>query len=138
MNIASCALSIIPVRHEPSHRSEMVTQLFFGEELEILAEEKDFAHVRILDIVYDGWVQKKQLIAIVNRRESTRYVVDLSGAIATCGTRKIHLHHGTRLEDKVFTLGQDTWVIDDNEGIFDRESNAYSHKLRIVKRYFTR
>ncbi len=36
MRFGMCNLSMVPVRFEPSHKSEMVTQLLFGELFEII------------------------------------------------------------------------------------------------------
>ncbi len=42
MNTAINLLSVVPMRKEPSHRSEMVSQLLFGEYAEILEEQDQF------------------------------------------------------------------------------------------------
>lgn len=54
-------LSVIPMRKEPAHRSEMVSQMLFGEFAEILGEEGDFRKVKCLYDDYEGWVQANQL-----------------------------------------------------------------------------
>jgi len=61
MNTAINLLSVIPMRKEASHRSEMVSQLLFGEYVEIFEEEKDFIRVKCLYDDYEGWVQANQL-----------------------------------------------------------------------------
>jgi gamma-D-glutamyl-L-lysine dipeptidyl-peptidase len=61
MNTAINLLSVIPMRKEPSHRSEMVSQLLFGEYAEILEEEAQFLRVKCLYDDYEGWVQANQL-----------------------------------------------------------------------------
>jgi len=61
MNTAINLLSLIPMRKEPSHRSEMVSQLLFGEYAEILEEEEQFVRVKCLYDGYEGWIQVNQL-----------------------------------------------------------------------------
>jgi hypothetical protein len=61
MAVAICLLSVIPVRKEPAHRSEMVSQLLFGEYAEIVGEEESFVNVKCLYDGYEGWVQANQL-----------------------------------------------------------------------------
>ena len=61
MNKAINLLSVIPMRKEPSHKSEMVSQLLFGECTEILEEEGHFVKVRCLYDNYEGWIQANQL-----------------------------------------------------------------------------
>jgi cell wall-associated NlpC family hydrolase len=59
---AICHLSVVPVRKEPSDRSEMTTQLLLGDLVEILQEEGNWRLVRILTDGYTGWVDLKQLV----------------------------------------------------------------------------
>lgn len=49
-------LSIIPVRKEPSEKSEMVTQILFGETFQILEETKSWSFIKIEFDNYEGWV----------------------------------------------------------------------------------
>ncbi|WP_374173418.1 NlpC/P60 family protein [Flavobacterium tructae] len=55
-----CNLAIVPVRSEPSDRSEIVTQLLFGEHIEILERQNQWARIRIQYDDYEGWVDSKQ------------------------------------------------------------------------------
>jgi gamma-D-glutamyl-L-lysine dipeptidyl-peptidase len=64
MNTAINLLSVIPMRKEPSHRSEMTSQLLFGEYAEILEEKEQFVRVKCLYDDYEGWVQKNQLTTV--------------------------------------------------------------------------
>jgi hypothetical protein len=64
MNTAINLLSVIPMRKEASHRSEMVSQLLFGEYGEILEEEEQFVRIRCLYDDYEGWVQINQLTEV--------------------------------------------------------------------------
>lgn len=55
-----CPLSIVPLRLEPSDRSEMVSQLLFGESYQVVDELKGWLHVKVLHDGYEGWIDKKQ------------------------------------------------------------------------------
>lgn len=55
-----CNLSIIPLRIEPSDRSEIVSQVLFGEHFEILEETKNWAKIKLQYDNYEGWVDTKQ------------------------------------------------------------------------------
>jgi len=55
-----CNLAIVPVRKEPFHASEMVTQLLFGEHFEVLGVSGNFSKIRIAFDLYEGWVQTSQ------------------------------------------------------------------------------
>lgn len=55
-----CNLSIIPVRAEASDKSEMTSQLLFGEHFTILEKGKYWSKIRISFDEYDGYVDNKQ------------------------------------------------------------------------------
>jgi len=61
---AICPLSVVPVRKEPSDRSEIVTQLLFGDLVEIQDRQDNWRNIKVLDDDYPGWVDKKQLRAM--------------------------------------------------------------------------
>ena len=57
-----CHLSIIPVRATSSHRSEIVTQLIFGETYQILetSEDREWVKIKMELDGYEGWIPKNQ------------------------------------------------------------------------------
>src|SRR5215204_3851040 len=64
MEKAICLLSVVPMRKEPSHRSEMVSQVLFGEYVSIGEQKDDFVFVTGDYDGYEGWVQRKQLTTV--------------------------------------------------------------------------
>lgn len=61
-----CRLSVVAVRHEPSDRAEIVTQLLFGEHYSITRYSTDKKWINII-VEYDGypgWIDAKQHTAI--------------------------------------------------------------------------
>jgi len=61
MEFGICLQTVIPVRSEPSHKSEMVTQVLFGELFRILLSEKGWAKVRLSYDDYAGWIALNQV-----------------------------------------------------------------------------
>src|SRR6476660_3840349 len=61
MQSAICLLSVVPMRKEAAHRSEMVSQVLFGEYVSITEEKDDFVFVKSLYDGYEGWMQANQL-----------------------------------------------------------------------------
>ncbi len=61
MKHAVCQLSIVPVRNEPSDKSEMVNQLLFGDPVKILEKRSKWSRIRMSYDRYEGWVDNKQL-----------------------------------------------------------------------------
>ncbi len=64
MDFGIAHLSIIPVRREPSHRSEMVTQLLFGELYRITGSETEWISIKLTYDDYEGWINANQLCTI--------------------------------------------------------------------------
>ncbi len=52
--------SLISLRSEPDHRSEMVSQILFGELFRIIFSEKTWIRVRLTYDNYEGWIEQKQ------------------------------------------------------------------------------
>lgn len=106
MVIAFCNLSIVPLRAAASHRSEMVNQVLFGELIEIIQEEADWALVRMIETNYEGWLQIGQYALLpadgqIDITKKNTFVVGPQGATAIKGDVLIHLVAGT-------TFAQDT------------------------------
>lgn len=59
-----CNLSLVPCRKDPSDRSEMVTQLLFGEHFELLDGRGSWQLIRIAYDSYECWIDKKQFLPI--------------------------------------------------------------------------
>lgn len=55
-----CNLAIIPLRFEPSDRSEIVSQVLFGEHFEILEQMNQWSKIKLQYDDYEGWIDSKQ------------------------------------------------------------------------------
>ncbi len=55
-----CNLAIVPIRLESNHRSEMVSELLFGEHFEILEKTKGWIKIKNHFDGYEGWIDEKQ------------------------------------------------------------------------------
>ena len=65
MNYGICPLSVVPIRSNSSDTSEMVSQLLFGEMVEILEKKgKAWVKIRCIWDHYIGWVDAKQILPI--------------------------------------------------------------------------
>jgi hypothetical protein len=56
-----CNLAIIPLRAEASDKSEIVSQILFGEHFEILEQSKQWSRIKMQYDDYEGWIDTKQL-----------------------------------------------------------------------------
>lgn len=59
-----CNLSVVPCRAEASDRSEMVTQLLFGERFKILEESPSWIRIKISWDGYECWIGSKQYLPL--------------------------------------------------------------------------
>ena len=66
-NFGISLLSVTPIRFEPNDRSEQVSQLLFGELVEIIKENEKWFQIKMLYDNYEGWMDKKQ-IEIINAK----------------------------------------------------------------------
>ena len=55
-----CNLAIIPLRADLNDRSEIVSQVLFGEHFEVLESVKQWAKIKLQYDGYEGWVDAKQ------------------------------------------------------------------------------
>ncbi len=55
-----CNLAIVPLRLEPSDRSELTSQVLFGEHFKILEQTEKWSRVELAFDGYNGWMDNKQ------------------------------------------------------------------------------
>ena len=61
MEYAACQVSLAPLRAHPSDKSEMVSQLLFGETMEVQESKDNWRYVICAWDGYAGWVDAKQI-----------------------------------------------------------------------------
>lgn len=65
MSFAVCVVPVSPLRREPSHRSEMVSQQLFGESCVIMEKGKDhWINIKSSYDGYEGWCQDMHVMEI--------------------------------------------------------------------------
>lgn len=62
MSFVMPVVAVSPMRKEAAHRSEMVSQLLFGELATVLEVSGDFVRVHTVYDDYEGWCQQSQLV----------------------------------------------------------------------------
>lgn len=63
-----CNLANIPLRFEPSDRSELVSQVLFGEHFEVLEKNQKWAKIKLAYDNYEGWIDIKQFVSITEEQ----------------------------------------------------------------------
>ncbi len=125
MAFAICTVSIMPLRAASDDRSEMVSQIMFGETIEVLEQSTNWAYIKVSYDHYQGWVDPKQFTIIddeeMNRISSSPifYSTDLVQVVALKKSKQmIPLLMGSHLPD----LRQNTFRIAENEYIYEGSS----------------
>src|SRR6476620_4228740 len=63
-----CNLAIVPLRAEASDRSEIVSQVLFGEHFEVLETAKQWTRIKLQYDGYEGWIDTKQFRQITKEQ----------------------------------------------------------------------
>lgn len=63
-----CNLANIPLRIEPSDRSELVSQVLFGEHFTILEQNQKWSKIKLAYDDYEGWIDNKQFVDITEEQ----------------------------------------------------------------------
>ena len=64
MQYGICKLSLVPLRFEASDKSELVSQILYGEHFKVLEQRKNWSKIRLAFDKYEGWIDNKQYLEI--------------------------------------------------------------------------
>jgi cell wall-associated NlpC family hydrolase len=64
MEFAACVVPAAPVRKNPSHKVEMITQLLFGEALRVMKRKNRWFKVQSLHDNYEGWIRSNVITPV--------------------------------------------------------------------------
>lgn len=64
---AYCHVAVAPLRSEASDRADMISQLLFGEPVEILEQSYQWRKVRSMMDGYEGWTDEKLLLPLTEK-----------------------------------------------------------------------
>jgi hypothetical protein len=144
MKYGICHLSVVPCRLEPSDRSEMVTQLLFGETVKIYEEKKgDWRRIKTAYDDYDAWIDVKQITEI-----SLDEFEKLNATTTVLSAELIHvLHNKTSDEFIPIVLGsylpnfkKNILSFNKQEFVFDGatlDSSIKSNKTELIENAYT-
>ena len=120
MNYGISGLSLIPVRKDPSEKSEMVTQILFGEHFEIMEQMLGWSMVKLSWDGYQGWIDSKMITPVnartLNKLKKKPFAVtsDIISLISVNADQNLMLVAGSTLPVwrpylKEFTIDRDTY-----------------------------
>ena len=64
MSFGIADLSLIPMRSEKSDRSEMISQILFGEMYQVLEMDEKWVYVRLIHDGNEGWIDRKMYVPV--------------------------------------------------------------------------
>ena len=123
MNYGICNLSIIALRVEANDRSEMVSQLLFGDHFKILEKSKQWLKIKLAFDDYEGWIDSKQCLKI-NKKDYEKLIEEpiivsneLIDFIEDEDQKLFTIVLGSRLpyySDKIFKLNENKYSFEGN------------------------
>ncbi|MDM8174867.1 C40 family peptidase [Olivibacter sp. 47] len=117
-----CNLPVIPVRAEGGNKSEIVSQLLFGEVFEVLEKKDEYLYVKMGYDDYEGWIDGRQQVSLSAKdfnaiQNEEQPIADLSthAMLLKLGKEEsLHLLPGSTLP----FLDNDSFRINDTDYLF--------------------
>ena len=132
MKYGICPLGIIPLRNDYNHRSELVSQVLYGDCFKIIDQRKGWFKIRNQWDGYEGWFTKNQCVEIpeevYKRQESSelKHAANLIDCISLPNSELFPI-----------PLGSDLRSIDFLNHKFEGEFTTTKNKNQLVKTAFT-
>jgi cell wall-associated NlpC family hydrolase len=127
--IGCTVFPLIPGRKEPSDKSEMVTQLLFGETYAVLETEKKWILVENHADGYACWIDKKQHVPIAETVNLTDRVGTVTGNLKT-EEGDVSIPLGAKVMAGTFQIGQKRFTYEGERAI--REANVLDYAKKLL------
>ncbi len=114
MEIFICGNVFVPLRSGPSHKSEMLSQVLFGEKYRIIDQIGHWYRIETLFDNYTGWIDADHIQNSPGKEDSTGYVLNRSLLCHKNDKTKLVLEAGCEVyepdfENKTFSAGEDKY-----------------------------
>ncbi|MBC7915914.1 MAG: C40 family peptidase [Pyrinomonadaceae bacterium] len=136
-----CNLSIVPIRAEASDKSELLSQLLFGDCFEILELSEKWLKIKTCFDDYEGWIDHKQYISInaclLQSPGSILGVKPYHEVIRLATNEKLYLVAGTRIPEVInnnFFLGKDEYQIEADSVV--PQSLSFESSVKEYAKFF--
>ena len=111
-----CENVFVPLRSGPSHKTEMASQMLFGEKYIIIDRSGHWIKIENLFTHYKGWVDADHIQFSADNEAGKSYVLNRSLFCIRNDETKIVLEAGCEIynpdyENKVFTIGSNVYTV---------------------------
>jgi cell wall-associated NlpC family hydrolase len=115
MEIYICENVFVPLRSGPSHKTEMLSQILFGEKYSVIDKAGSWIKIETLFDKYQGWIDSDHLQYSLAEGASYGHVLNRSLLCYKSDKTKLVLEPGCEIfdpdfEDKVFYVGKHNYT----------------------------
>jgi len=138
MNQVVCTHPLIPIRSEPDHRSEQLSQLVFGETANVREKNGEWLEITTDFDNYTGWTENKSLESLTKQQNSHAiHIVSKPVFILSKGDQTICVPAGSEIPcytaDGEFVFGDKTFCLQDK---LTPSQDAHSKNLIATSKQF--
>lgn len=140
-----CPLSAIPLRVNPAHTAEMISQLLFADTFEVLEKEDFWLRIRTDADDYEGWVDAKQILAadalqIHQLKKEVQFLTSEASTMVLKGNLKepFYLAAGTTLpffDNGKCKLGNDVYTVTSPNVFIPNQEDFETNVQETAKRF---
>jgi len=120
MIIKKCNIPVLPLRSEPSEKAEMVSQILYGETLDVIAFDLFWNKVKLHYDGYEGWANSRYLVDTNIDKNIKKQIINKLWQETVIDNQTVWLPAGAEIEHDRENLNQ----ADKNCLIFDIISTA--------------
>ena len=118
MRYGICKLSVVPMRKEMSHGSELVSELLYNDIYEVIEDNNEWIKIKCLYDSYEGWVRKLQHFEITEDEfmeylSRDKFIINTPYSI---------------YENKILSFGSKIFDKTDNSIML---RNSFDHKIMV-------
>ncbi|MDR2835409.1 MAG: C40 family peptidase [Bacteroidales bacterium] len=115
MKFGICELPYIPLRANNEHRSEMISQILFGESFQIIGKRNNWAEIQLLNDNSCGFIEEK-IITVISEKDivNKEYLIcsDINNTILKNHTETITIPIGSKIPKEI--IKNNNFSINDN------------------------
>jgi len=140
-----CLLAVVPLRANPLHASEMISQLIFGDTFEIIEQQDSWIKIKTNYDDYEAWVDEKQIadidqIIVKKLSLETQFLTKNPATLILKGKQKegMYLPSGSVLpflQGEEFLINNETYQVKPNDVFLPDLRNFHSQIAQTAKSF---